>query len=83
MSELYPVELFQGVLNTNNNFAGYITSTGVEFNAKLSSDGKIGPPGPQGPQGPEGGVDEEEVVDIVEENTPSLSNNDIIRIFSF
>ena len=83
MSNLYPVEEFQGSLFSSNNFAGYITNTGVVFNAKLSTDGKMGPPGPPGPQGPEGDIDENEIVDIVEENTPSLSNSDIIRIFNF
>ena len=38
----------------DNNFVGYITNTGVEFNAQMSGDGKIGPPGPQGPQGEQG-----------------------------
>lgn len=86
MSNLYPVEEFVGSMFSSNNFAGYITNTGVIFNAKLSTDGKIGPPGPvgpPGPQGPEGDVDEDEIVGIVEENTPSLTNADIVRIFNF
>lgn len=41
-------------MNESNNFVGYITNTGVEFNASMSSDGKMGPPGPQGPQGEQG-----------------------------
>jgi hypothetical protein len=38
-------------MNESNNFVGYITNTGVEFNAQMSSDGKIGPPGPTGQDG--------------------------------
>lgn len=41
-------------MNSDNNFVGYITNTGVEFNASMSSDGKIGPPGPRGEQGEKG-----------------------------
>lgn len=39
---------------SDNNFVGYITNTGVEFNASMSSDGKIGPVGPQGEKGDKG-----------------------------
>lgn len=54
----------------DNNFVGYITNTGVEFNAEMSSDGKIGPPGPQGPQGIQGPQGEQGIQGIQGEQGP-------------
>ena len=54
MSDITTPSLLEGEIAKDNSFVGYITNTGEEFNASMSSDGKIGPAGAKGDKGDKG-----------------------------